>query len=312
MSAAASQVKTAVSARIEPALSELMALAGPAASLPQWSRAMRVQRSGQYLSRVRGRGMEYDESRPYQPGDDIRQLDWRVTARTGKAHTKLFREERERPVVTIVDFSPSMFFATRGVFKAVQAARIAALLAWRAHYNGDRIGGFIIAPSGHHELAPKRGKNAVIRWLKMMADSAPTCRREAATRENPLTAGLTRLERVAKPGTLIFVISDFVNLEADASNDLARLAQHADVGLVQIADPLETQFPNIAGGAVSDRHETLQIRDVTAGQRQQYAQMFTERSENLRRIGGENRMSYASASTEDDAMSATLRLFQQR
>ncbi|MEQ8659878.1 MAG: DUF58 domain-containing protein, partial [Gammaproteobacteria bacterium] len=100
----------------------MVALAGQARALPGFARPLRARHSGQYLSRLRGRGMEYDESRPYQPGDDIRQIDWRVTARTGRPHTKLFREERERPVFLCVDYRHGMFFATQGVFKSVQAA----------------------------------------------------------------------------------------------------------------------------------------------------------------------------------------------
>jgi uncharacterized protein (DUF58 family) len=159
--------------RVEPQLRELMSLAGGARALPSWSRSIRAPQSGQYLSTLRGRGMEYDESRPYQPGDDIRQLDWRVTARTGKPHTKLFREERERPVFICVDYRRAMFFATKGVFKAVQAARLAALLAWRAQQQGDRVGGLVFADAIHHELPPRRNRTATLQWLKLLADTAP-------------------------------------------------------------------------------------------------------------------------------------------
>ena len=99
--------------------------------------------TGAYVSHFRGRGMEFDESRPYQPGDDPRSIDWRVTARSTEAYTKLFREERERPVLVVVDLSSSMHFATRGAYKSVVASRAAALLSWAAHHRGDRLGGLI-------------------------------------------------------------------------------------------------------------------------------------------------------------------------
>ena len=133
------------SPRVQPDLRDLMSLARAAMHLPGWHDRAKRQTQGAYLSALRGRGMEYDESRPYQAGDDIRTLDWLVTARTGKPHTKLFREERERPVIVAVDYRPAMFFATQGSFKSVQAARCAALLAWRAAQQGDRLGGFIFS-----------------------------------------------------------------------------------------------------------------------------------------------------------------------
>ncbi len=133
----------------------LIRLIGPASTLSLKVRFIRAQQSGAYLSAFKGRGMEFEEARPYQPGDDIRNLDWRVTARTGKPHTKLFREERERPILLWVDYRNTMFFATKGVYKSVIAARAAALLAWSAHHHGDRVGGIIFSEQIHHELKPR-------------------------------------------------------------------------------------------------------------------------------------------------------------
>ena len=120
--------KPQASPRVEPGLRDLMSLARAAMHLPSWHERAKRQTQGAYLSALRGRGMEYDESRPYQAGDDIRTLDWRVTARTGKPHTKLFREERERPVFVCCDLGKTMRFATQGSFKSVVAARAAALV----------------------------------------------------------------------------------------------------------------------------------------------------------------------------------------
>jgi hypothetical protein len=122
----------------------------------------RSQQSGGYVSRFKGRGMEFDETRLYQPGDDIRSIDWRVTARTGKTHTKVFREERERPVFISVDDRLTMQFATRGVFKSVLAAKLAGLLAWAAEYHGDRIGGQIFSELECRELKPQNGRHGEV------------------------------------------------------------------------------------------------------------------------------------------------------
>lgn len=111
---------------VRPTLDDLIRLNQPAKSIELARSTARALQSGQYFSAFKGRGMEFDESRPYAHGDDIRSLDWRVTARTGKVHTKLFREERERPVFLSVDLRSPMFFATRGLFKSVLATRLAA------------------------------------------------------------------------------------------------------------------------------------------------------------------------------------------
>jgi uncharacterized protein (DUF58 family) len=147
------------------ALKSLIDLAKPAANLNLHRLTIRSLQSGGYLSHFKGRGMEFDEARLYQHGDDIRSIDWKVTARTGKTHTKLFREEREKPVFISVDNRPAMQFATRGVFKSVQALKLAALLAWAAHHQGDRIGGQIFSSAGCQELKPQNGKHAVLHFL---------------------------------------------------------------------------------------------------------------------------------------------------
>jgi uncharacterized protein (DUF58 family) len=129
----------------------LIALRGAGEGLSLKASRIAARQSGNYLSRFKGRGMEFDEARQYQPGDDVRTLDWRVTARTGKPHTKLFREERERAVLAWVDMRPTMFFATRGAFKSVIAARAAALIAWSTNQQGDRLGSLVFNADNHHE-----------------------------------------------------------------------------------------------------------------------------------------------------------------
>lgn len=295
-------------AKVEPQLRELSGLARAAATLPSWARLLRARHSGQYLSRVRGRGMEYDESRPYQPGDDIRQLDWRVTARTGRAHTKLFREERERPLFIGVDYSRSMFFATRGVFKAVQAARLAALLAWRAQQNGDRVGGLVFSPAAHHELPPRRGTGAVMRWLKLLADEAPGCRLAPPAAATALGPALVRLQRIAKPGSLIFLVSDFSAFDDESAAALARLAQHTDLALLQVYDPFEAAFPtSVSGGPVSDDRDTLHLHDVSDAQRESYAAGFEQQQARVRQLCREQRLGFAAVATDDDPVGALIR-----
>src|SRR5690606_32335945 len=128
-------------------LERLIALKPAGESLKLTTPRVRALGAGGHLSAFKGRGVEFDESRPYQPGDDLRTMDWRVTARTGKAHTKVFREERNRPVIVWLDLRSSMLFGTRGVYKGVRAAEAAAIIAWSAVANGDRFGGLVFSES---------------------------------------------------------------------------------------------------------------------------------------------------------------------
>lgn len=218
-------------------LNMLIKLAKPAASLKLFRSSIRAPQNGGYLSRNKGRGMEFDEVRIYQPGDDIRSIDWRVTARTGKTHTKLFREERERPVFISVDYRASMQFATRGVFKSVQAAKLAGLLAWIAERHGDRVGGQVFSDTSCRELKPQNGRRAVLHFFNALA--------KPETRQIPINLEqvISRLSQHVKPGSLVYIISDFRGINQLIENLLAKLARHCEVVLILVYDPLESHLP---------------------------------------------------------------------
>ncbi len=216
--------------------------------------------SGAHRSRFRGRGMDYRESRHYQAGDDIRNMDWRITARAGDPHVKVFDEERERPVVLLVDFGPSMFFASRGVFKSVQAARLAALIGWSAVTRGDRIGALLFN-GAHTELSPRGGRRGQMRLIRALVDAGdprrllrtPGAERLATT--GGLSDALVRLRRVARPGSLVFLLSDFYRMDADSARHLSGLAEHNDLLAVQLLDALELAPPPPGRYGISDgRH----------------------------------------------------------
>ena len=154
------------------ALADLLRLRAAGEAIRLTAPRVRVAAAGGHLSPYKGRGVEFDESRPYQPGDDLRTIDWRVTARTGKPHTKVFREERNRPVFVWLDLRRPMLFATRGAYKGVRAAEMAALIAWSAVANGDRLGGLVFSETEHHELRPALGLRSALRlFQKIAADS---------------------------------------------------------------------------------------------------------------------------------------------
>ena len=252
---------------------ELIALRIRARSLVLSSRMRATaSMSGGQHSRFRGRGIDYQESRIYQPGDDIRHMDWQVTARTGRPHTKLYREERERPVIVLTDFGPTMRFGTREAFKSVIAARAAALIGWATIGQGDRIGAGLFDGSRHAELPPTGGRRGVLRLIRELAgySATPTGDHQPYA----LAQALGRLRRVARPGSLVFVISDFTDLNDEVVRHLARLRQHNDLIACQVVDPLELIPPPPGRYGLSNGHDSAVLDTTTPELRQAYQQYF--------------------------------------
>lgn len=279
----------------------LIALSRAAESLPLSAIGIRALQSGHYTSPFKGRGMEFDEVRPYQPGDDIRSLDWKVTARTGKAHTKLFREERERPVLLFTDLRRSMFFATRGAFKAVISARLSALLAWSACSHGDRLGGLIFSDQQHCEIRPRRGKSAVLHFIKTLCND-PVWHQSgnADQASHALQHALGRLRRVARPGSLVFLNSDFKSLDKHSEPQLAQLAQHCDLVLLHISDPLERELPANGWFRLNDGRREINLNTYDTTLRQNHAARFAEHETYLKHLCTRYGMYYLTVSTHED------------
>lgn len=283
---------------VRPTLDELIRLSQPAAGLSLARPTVRALQSGQYLSAFKGRGMEFDETRPYAQGDDVRNLDWRVTARTGKPHTKLFREERERPVFLTVDYRAAMFFATRGMFKSALAARLAALIAWSARRHGDRVGGQIFSEAGSTDFKPEHGHKAVLRLLKALVDQAAPA--GGGLSEVALEEALTRLPRHARPGSLAFVFSDFRQLNAAGEAALSRLARHCDSVLAMIFDPLERTLPlGRHRYGYGGRDLVVNADPRTAAE---HERRFKERYERVRHFANRHGLRFVSCSTLDDPL----------
>lgn len=211
----------------------------------------RAVRGGMHLSKLRGRGMDFAEVRNYQPGDEVRHMEWRVTARTGKPHVKIYQEERERPVILLTDFNPSMIFGTRIAFKSVVAARLAALLAWTTVKQGDRVGGFFFSAVEHTEFIP-RGRESHV--LPLLASLSRYTEQSKPHHDSPrlLSDALIRLRRVIRPGSILVIISDFYNLDIDCEQHLNRLRSHNDVLAYHICDDLELAPPKPQQYAISD------------------------------------------------------------
>jgi uncharacterized protein (DUF58 family) len=261
-----------------------------------------ARQGGAYLSSFKGRGMEYEESRLYLPGDDIRSMDWRVTARTGDPHTKVFREERERPVLLWLDLNPSMMFATRGAYKAVVASQTAAMLGWSTNAHNDRLGALLFADGQHTELKPRRGKSAVLDLIGRIYNHpawSSNSRQSAGSQ-----SAMTRLRKVAHPGSLIFLLSDFHDLDSNSKTQLTSIARHNDVVLIQFYDPVEAELPAPGVYKVSDGKHLLRFSSANEKVRREYHDRFLQRQLDLAKLCRQHRMYFFSIATNADVLSA--------
>lgn len=222
---------------IAPTLAELVALRAVAVACRPPRRGG-LAGSGQAPSPQRGRGMEYAESREYAPGDDVRHIDWKVTARSGTPHTKMFQAERERLTLVVADTAPGLYFGTRVRFKSVQAARAAALATWLAVADGDRVaalrGSRVEAPvpPASGSRGALRVLDALVRWYARPPDD-----------DQGLDAALEHAARVARPGSRLLVLADPASLETVPDHRWPSLAVHSQVVALLPVDPFESDPP---------------------------------------------------------------------
>ncbi len=206
--------------------------------------------AGQYHSVFKGRGMAFSEVRPYQPGDEIRSIDWNVTARMNDVHVKVFTEERELTVMLLVDISGSQGFGSQGKTKGEMAAEVAAQIAFSAIANNDRVGLVLFSDQVELVIPPKKGRKHVLRVVTDILEH------RAVGRGTDLAAGLTWLLRVAKRRAVTFVISDF--LVPDYEGPLRGAARTHDVIPVVVRDPFEDALPSLG---------LVELEDPETGQR---------------------------------------------
>jgi len=216
--------------------------------------------AGPNKTNFRGRGIEFEEVRNYQPGDDIRTIDWRVTARTGTAHTKIFREERERPVLVVVDQRRNMFFGSQTCCKSVLASHIAALISWSSLQNGDRVGGLVFNGGEHREVRPRRSRRSVLALLNHLCEFNHQLPNESGDEVFSFEDVLVDLRRIAKPGCAIFIISDFTDaLQESAMEHIYQLSRHMEITAIHCSDPLERALPRAGRYTVTNGTERTDL-----------------------------------------------------
>ncbi len=270
------------------------------------------QLAGGIQSPFKGRGIDFDEVRAYQPGDDIRSIDWRVTARRSKPHTKIFREERERPVLIVLDQSHSLFFGSQLNFKSVTACESASILAWATLLHGDRIGGVIFNEKEVHTIRPKCSKVSLMHFFRQsekMNKALHISSMPATPPSGYLSKALHHARRVSHPGTQLFVISDFKNIDIDAIRVLSQLKRHCEVMAIQVSDPLETDLPDPACYVVTNgtHRYTLDSRQIS--QRHRFREQQKKQMEQLQSQLNEFRIPLAQLCSGENTADQLLSYF---
>ncbi len=243
--------------------------------------------SGLHLSKMRGRGIDFEEFRPYQAGDDIRLIDWRVTARTSRPFTKVFREERERPVIIAVDQTHNMYFGSQVAFKSVIAAQAAAVFCWLAIDNGDRVGGLVFNDYEASLVRPKRSRRSALHLLNQVYQFNQNLQNVTHPEDMPqphdsdfqpgLAHALGQIRRITKPGSTLYVISDFATMDEKALQYLNQLSRHNNVICCFIYDALEESLPVPGVYSITDGSHKGALNTHSNRARIRYRDQFKER-----------------------------------
>jgi uncharacterized protein (DUF58 family) len=269
-------------------------------------KAVNATLAGQYHSVFKGRGMVFSEVRQYQPGDEIRIIDWNVTARMNEPYVKVFTEERELTVILVVDVSASKEFASRGQAKSEIAAEVAAQIAFSAIANNDRVGLILFSDRVELVIPPKKGRKHVLRLVSDILAFRPQ------GRGTDLSVGLTYLSRIAKRRAVAFLISDF--LAGSLEQPLRIVSRKHDLVPVVISDPLEDAFPRLGMVALEDPEtgERVIVDTLDPAVRRHFAQRMQSTREERRRLFQKLELDHVELRAGEDYVNALARFFRIR
>ncbi|MDY1548575.1 DUF58 domain-containing protein [Luteibacter sahnii] len=289
--------------RVRVSLPELIALRSRAMRAPAPPVVSRAPRSGQRPGRLHGRGMDYAESRVYQAGDDVRRMDWRLTARSGVAHTKLFQEEREGRLLVLLDTNASMRFGTRVRFKSVQAARVAALAAWYAIRGGDRVG--VLSFGAQRQLVkPQGGARGALAVAGAIAawDAAPVGDDES------LSAALQRAGRLMHGASRVLLVSDGFCVDDAARGRMLGLVGKAEVSVLNVADPLEMAEPPPGRYPLAHRGQHYDVTLYGERERAEFARSLGDGRRRLLALASGLNLRHRTIDTTADPLDALVAL----
>jgi uncharacterized protein (DUF58 family) len=270
--------------------------------------------SGRHASRMRGRGLNFEELRGYLPGDDIRHLDWRVTLRTGKPHVRVYTEERDRPLVVVVDQRMSMFFGSSRAFKSVVAAEAAALAVWMGFAAGDRVGGVIFGDDDIVRVRPLRSRQRIDMLFGAIArmNRTLTAQSPARTHYAQLNAALEGVLQIAGHDFLVCIMSDFAGANERTRQLLRQLASHNDVVAALVFDPLWQRMPEHRALVVSEGRLQVELRIDNDRVREPLASLFKGRAAEVAALLRASGVPLMPLSTAEPVIDQVRKLFGER
>jgi uncharacterized protein (DUF58 family) len=270
--------------------------------------------AGRHASRLRGRGLNFEEMRRYLPGDDVRNIDWRVTARTRKPFVRVYTEERDRPTLLLVDQRMSMFFGSVRAMKSVVAAEAAALAAWRVLQAGDRVGALVFDDRDIAEIPPARSRERVMQIIEAIVTKNRGLRVATAPPSNPgqLNAVLERAVRVARHDFLICLISDAAGADADSVRHVTRLSEHNDMLSIFIYDPLESDLPGAGRLIAAQGDLQLEVNSSDAKLQSGFRADFERRLSRIRELSREREIPVLPLSTAEETAAQLRALLGQK
>jgi uncharacterized protein (DUF58 family) len=266
--------------------------------------------AGGHKSRFRGRGMDFDQVRIYQPGDDVRSIDWRVTARTQVPHTKIFSEERERPILVISDLRGPMFFGSQRL-KSVVTCEISAALAWAGLAANDRAGGLVFGPQQQVDIKSRRSHHAVLQFIHALHEYSSQLLEPQPDRYS-LGDILEESRRFILPGSTVFIVSDFHDLDSSCERHLFELARHGNLNFCHVYDNIETELPPPSLYAVTDGQQRTMLDSSNKQLRQQFVDAFSQRSQHLRKLSEQLSAGLLPFNSADNVMSVLARAYGKR
>jgi uncharacterized protein (DUF58 family) len=258
--------------------------------------------SGRHASRLRGRGLEFEELRRYYEGDDVRAIDWRATARLGEPQLRVYQEERDRPVILLVDQRLGMFFGSRRAMKSVVAAEAAALAAWRVTSLGDRIGGIVLSHDGIDEIRPRARSAAIGPLFHSIVRRNAALKADDPRETDPglLNEALGKVARLLPHDGLLTIIGDAAGADAETVQLVTEITAHNDVLLVFVFDPLEATLPDIGGVVVAEADRQIEVETGQKSLRTKFAASFSERRAAIEGFSRRRAIPVLSLSTERD------------
>ncbi len=267
--------------------------------------------AGKYHTAFKGRGMSFAEVREYRIGDDVRDIDWNVTARSRKPHIKVYEEERELTMMLMVDVSGSRMFGTTDYLKKSIITELAAVLAFSASQTGDKVGCIFFSDKVEKFIPPKKGRSHILMIIRELVGFVPESNGTA------ISEAVRYLTGVNKKRCTAFLLSDFLNSKRDdeALNDALKIASaRHDIIALKVSDPREREMTDVGIVELQDAETARKVWVDTASQavRDHYAKAWTEREERTRELLLHNRIDIADISTDSDYVAELIKLFKQR